>query len=107
MSFFAWPESPFRFTQDFRPGLSSVAPTGLVLVYAISSIDGSLRVERLETMVLDLLLRTCASNGFGLALLGARTRRPALHVPRDCVRSFALLTGADARPPLGDRLNFS
>jgi hypothetical protein len=43
-----------------------------LFVYAISSIDGSLRVERLETMVLDLLLRTCASNGFGLALLGAR-----------------------------------
>jgi hypothetical protein len=47
-----------------------------LFVYPVCSIDWSLRVERLETMVLDLLLRTCLSNRFGLALLGARTRRP-------------------------------
>ena len=35
MSIFAWPEFPFRFTQDFRAGLSSVAPAGLVLGGAV------------------------------------------------------------------------
>jgi hypothetical protein len=88
MSIFAWPESSFL----AYPGLSSwdvmIAPAGLVLggavlfVYPVCSIDWSLRVERLEMMVHDLLLRTCTSNCFGLALLGARTRRPGLHVLR-------------------------
>src|SRR5579864_554393 len=100
MSIFASSESPFQLTQDYRPGLPSVAPLrGWCLValplfvYPVFSIDWSLCVEQLEMMVLDVLLRTCASNRFGLASLGPRTSRLGLHVLRDCVRSFALLTG--------------
>jgi len=113
VSMFAWPESPFRFTQDFRPRLSSVAPCGgwclvvlSLFVYPVCSIDWSLRVERPETMVLDLLLRTYAPNRFGLAC----------SVPRRGVRGYVCFaiacghslrfTGADARPPLAERWNF-
>ena len=70
-----------------------------VFISAVCSIDWSLRIEQLEMMVLNLLLRTCASNRFGLALLGAWTRRPGCVCIAMCLRSFALLKGADARPP--------
>jgi hypothetical protein len=54
----AGPKARFWLTQDFRPRLSSVAPAGLahgsaVCVHLrVCSIDWSLRVERLETIVL-------------------------------------------------------
>jgi hypothetical protein len=70
-----------------------------LFVCPVCSIDWSLPSSDWKMMDLDLLLRTCTSNRFGLASLGARTRRP--HALRDRVRSFTLLTGADARPPFG------
>ena len=103
MSIFAWPESPFRFTQDCRPGLSWIAPAGLVLggavlfVCPVCSIDWSLRVERLEMMVLDLLLRTCASNRFALVLLGAR-RSACASRSRAELRSLTRCPSSIGRP---------
>jgi hypothetical protein len=97
MSISAGPDLLFRLTQDFRPWLLSVAPFGAGAWWC--SLCSSTQSVRLTRRSDSSDLRTCTSNRFGLAVLGARTRRPGCVSTAMCLRSFALLRGADARPP--------
>ena len=88
MNIFAWPESPFWLYTGLPSWAIIGRPFGAGAWWCLCSSTQSGRLTRrsrfgrLEMMSLDLLLRTCASNRFGLALLGPRTRRPGLHVLR-------------------------
>jgi len=84
MSIFAWPESPFCVPRTsvlgyHRPPLRGWCLGELPLfMYPVCSIDWSLRIEPLETMVLDSLLRELAPRTLSASLCWCRDEASGL-----------------------------